>query len=188
MRITDDLAKAAVDLAAARCDRAAIGRIAAILDADDATIPALADAARDYAAAGTAVFPLVPGQKVPRIPGGFKGASTDPDLVAAWWRRWPDANIGLPTGHRFDVIDVDGPLGYRSLADLRDTGVIPPVIGRALTARGGTHLYIAPTGDGNAAGVWPGIDYRGTGGYVVAPPSVSAATRRRWTWTQDLAL
>jgi hypothetical protein len=31
--------------------------------------------------------------------------------VLAWWTRHPQANIGLATGHRFDVLDVDGPAG-----------------------------------------------------------------------------
>lgn len=83
---------------------------------------------------------------------------------------------------------MDGPPGYRSLADLRDQGLVPDILGRTVTARGGTHLYIKPTGDGNTAGLRPGIDYRGDGGYVVAPPSRSAATGRHWIWTAPLDL
>jgi hypothetical protein len=178
--ITDALALAAVELA--KHDPEALARVCAILDVDE-PLPTLAEAALTYVRAGIAVFPLVAGQKVPRTSNGFKGASLDEDMVAAWWTRWPDANIGFPTGHLFDVIDVDGPPGYLSLADLRDEGLVPDVLARVVTARGGAHLYITPTGDGNTAGLRPGIDYRGLGGYVVAPPSLSAATGRRWTWT-----
>jgi hypothetical protein len=41
------------------------------------------------------------------------GASTDPDTLASWWRRWPWANIGIATGARSGIIvvDVDRPAG-----------------------------------------------------------------------------
>ena len=147
---------------------------------------ALAAAAMFYAGRGIAVFPLHPGDKRP-YPGtrGFKDATTSTDIVRAWWRNKPTSNIGVPTGHGFDVIDVDGPAGYQSLADLRETGKLPPVLARAFTPRGGMHLYVPATGSGNAASFLPGLDYRGIGGYVVAPPSVGANTRR-YDWIEPL--
>ena len=73
--------------------------------------PARADlraAALGYAAAGIPVFPCAPGGKTPLTRTGFHAASTDPDLITAWWRRRPDANIATPTGAPgFDVLDVD---------------------------------------------------------------------------------
>ncbi len=149
---------------------------------------ALTAAAHWYAAQGIPVFPLRPGEKTP-LPrsNGFKDATTDPTQITAWWTATPQANIGLPTGHLFDVIDIDGPAGYLSLADLRAAGMIPPIIGYALTANHGAHLYIAPTGDGNTAGIEPGVDYRGIGGYVVAPPS-RQADGSMWQWSTPLNL
>jgi hypothetical protein len=125
------------------------------------------------------VFPLKPGTKVPATPHGFKDASMNPDTIRAWWTRWPDANIGLTTGHLYDVIDVDGPAGIRSIADITDK--IPTIHGIARTPRG-YHLYIQPTGDGCTTSIVPGIDYRGIGGYVVAPPSRTGETR--WEWIE----
>lgn len=144
-------------------------------------------AALDYAADGIAVFPIRPRGKTPLTVNGFKDASTDPATVASWWEQWPDANIGLPTGRQFDVIDIDGPDGARVWAkgNLDD---FKPYLGHALTSReAGHHLYIPPQGRGNGAALAPGIDYRGLGGYVVAPPSVGA-NGQRYTWLWPLIL
>lgn len=170
-------------------------RVIAELEADDATREAkltlpttLAASATWYVQHGLAVFPLIPGGKRPLTAHGLHDATTDHDVVLTWWQRWPQANIGFPTGTWFDVIDVDGPPGYQSLADMRDRDILPPVTARAVTPRGGTHLYIEPQGSGNRAGFLPGVDYRGRGGYVVAPPSINGELGRRWTWTQQLRL
>lgn len=138
----------------------------------------LRGAALWYAEQGLRVFPLQPGSKEPYPRSrGFKDASSDPAQVAGWWGREPRSNIGLATGHRVDVVDVDGPVGNASLAGL--LGEHPdfpnPRLGQVLTPRpGGRHYYVPrhPEGGGNGAALYPGIDYRGLGGYVVAPPSV----------------
>lgn len=142
---------------------------------EDAT--ALASSALWYAEQGWPVFPLVPGDKVPLTKHGLKDASTDPQQIESWWKRQPRANIGLPTGLAFDVIDVDATSGgFLSFAewigDLRAAGYpAPDVKAVAFTGRNGRHLLLPATGRGNAAGLRPGIDYRGLGGYIVAPPS-----------------
>lgn len=155
---------------------------------------ALARAARWYATQSIAVFPLQPLDKKPFGGSrGFKDATIDPGQVSEWWEKHPDANIGLPTGHQFDVIDIDGPIGYSSYLDLRDAGELPECIGKALTPGDsfsskppGMHYYIRPTGDGNTAGLLPGIDYRGRLGYVVAPPSLRPDGRYKWTMPLNL--
>lgn len=150
---------------------------------------ALADAARWYAGNGWPVFPLKPGGKTPATAHGFKDASTDLEQVNAWWQQTPQANIGIPTGVLFDVVDVDGPDGYRSLADMWHVTCPPgccatttchpdrsvllghPVLAVAYTGGGGRHILIPRTGQGNGTKLSPGIDYRGDGGYIVLPPS-----------------
>lgn len=165
------------------------------LDAEDdarearlARPEALATAALWYARNGIDCFPLRPGEKRPATKHGLHDATTDPQQIRAWWAATPQANIGIRTGIRFDVIDIDGPHGYLSLADLRDQNAVPPILGKVHTARGGAHLYVPATGRGNKAGLLAGIDYRGENGYVVAPPSASAVTGTRWTWLEPLNL
>ncbi len=139
----------------------------------------LGGAAVWYAERGHLVFPLRPGLKVPATPHGFKDATTHYDQVADWWANTPQANIGLATGHLFDVIDVDGLPGIESLSDLEHEGLVPESFGHVATPRG-YHLYIRPTGDGCATALRPGLDYRGAGGYVVAPPSIVEGVTYRW--------
>lgn len=146
---------------------------------------ALASAALYYARHGIAVFPLKPGGKAPATAHGLHDATTDLEQVTSWWKSIPDANIGIRTGLRFDVVDIDGPAGFASLAELRDAAVLPDVVGHVTTPRG-AHLYVPAAGRGNKAGVYPGIDYRGVGGYVVGPPSRSEGGTWRWTRPLDL--
>lgn len=160
----------------------------------DTRPPRLLDAALKYAAWGWPVFPLKPlslaikdpqPEKAAKRPGtahGFKDATTDPDRIRAWWQRHPDSNIGLPTGLAFDVIDIDTPKGPESYAQLIADGDVPDIHGQVATASGGLHLYILPTGDGNSTEIMPNIDYRGAGGYVVAPPSMLWQRSRSYSW------
>ncbi len=140
----------------------------------------LALAAVDYAARGWPVLPLRPRSKVPATRNGLHDATTDPDRITAWWSRWPDANVGLVTGVAFDVCDLDHD---QALDDL--DAAAPPeaaVIEGPIVATGkGVHLYVGTTGHGNRAGLLPGVDWRGTGGYVVAPPSIHPSGAA-YTW------
>ena len=151
-----------------------------------------------YAAHGWAVFPVhgivaggcgcgAPGcsspGKHPLTRRGLKDATTDRRVVAAWWRRWPAANVALATGSASGVvvIDVDVPQGDHSLARLLQAGYELPQTSAVRTGSGGMHLYYAEpeVPVGNSAGrlpgaelELPGVDLRGEGGYVVAPPSL----------------
>lgn len=162
-------------------------RLGALLDglADERRLrlaepTALASSAAWYAAQGVPVFPVEPRGKVPLVKWRDE-ATTRPGNIAAWWRTWPQANIGMPTGIRWDVIDIDGPPGYQSHGLLREQGKLPLVLARSWTPRNGMHVFIAPTGDGNATGFLPGLDYRGLGGYVVLPPSWGS-NGRQYEW------
>ena len=106
------------------------------------------------------------------VPHGVNDATTNRARVLAWWTSHPRANIGLATGHRFDVLDVDGPAGAHTIgAFAAEHGVVSsgPLV---RTGGGGWHYYLAPTGLGNAhPRDLEQVDWRGRGGYVVAPPS-----------------
>ena len=117
------------------------------------------------------------------IATGLQQASTDRELIVRWWRRWPAANVGLRTGTAVDVCDIDSDLGLRAVRDLLGTdGRDAP---RVRTGSGGWHVYLAATGAGNRVRLLPGVDWRGAGGYVVAPPSLHASGRR-YAWARPL--
>lgn len=137
-----------------------------------------------YARRGWPVFPLAPKAKTPLTKDGFKSATTDRDTVLAFWSQWPEANVGLATGHGFDVLDLDGPEGHTAfLAYLREHEAEGYVHAGPVSLTGkGFHLLFAPTGSGNRAGLAGApIDFRGLGGYIVAPPSLHPLGHRyRW--------
>ena len=152
-----------------------------------------------YAAGGWEVFPLYsanpggcscrhrsrcphPG-KHPLTRHGLLDATTDEATIRHWWRCWPSANVAVATGaiSGLVVIDVDpAPGGEVSLAHLQDLmGSLPATL-TAQTGGGGLHLYYRHPGGllrntaGRLPGIdepLPGVDLRGDGGYVVAPPS-----------------
>jgi hypothetical protein len=159
---------------------------------------AIALSAVHYARRGLKVLPLAPAAKRPLGPvardccagshrRGCLDASSDVEVVSWWWRVHPTANLGIATGHLVDVIDQDGAPGARSWLEILAAGTPPEVLGVVSTPRdGGVHRYVAATGSGNGAGIAPGLDYRGRGGYVVAPPSV--VDGRRYSWVRSLEL
>jgi putative DNA primase/helicase len=135
----------------------------------------LLDAALEYANRGWRVFPCVPEGKTPLTRNGFKAATTDLGIIESWWDWTPHANIGLATGHIFDVLDVDGDAGVKALRkfwlergiDYRHEGPV------SLTGRG-WHFLFAATGFRNGAallGPDSKLDFRGAGGYIIAAPS-----------------
>jgi hypothetical protein len=124
------------------------------------------------------------------VPHGVKDATTNRARVLAWWTRHPQANIGLATGHRFDVLDIDGPAGAQAIRELATTHGVHSTGPLVRTGGGGWHFYLAPTGLGNAhpAGLQH-VDWRGRGGYVVAPPSHHASGHPyHWMTGRDLAV
>jgi hypothetical protein len=152
-------------------------------------------AALAYARRGIPVLPLhspVPGGdcscgrddcdrpgKHPRLRHGLTEASTDPRRLEMWWHRWPHANIGLRTGIVMDVADVDTDSGRHALEHLLGGGL--PAGPLVRSGSGGWHIWIKPTGYGNRVRLLPGVDWRGIGGYVIAPPSRHACGTA-YTW------
>jgi hypothetical protein len=137
-------------------------------------------AARDYAKAGIPVFPLVPNEKRPLTGNGFKDATTDLDVINQWWDKWPNANIGMVTGTLTGTLIVDVDCkdrtdGNKSLQELESKCGTLLETRRHNTPSGGYHLLFS-TGSlvipNSASKIGDGIDIRGEGGYIVAPPSV----------------
>lgn len=136
-------------------------------------------AAELLAQADIPVFPCVPRGKRPLTDHGFKDASTDPDRVTGWWRRWPDANVAMPTGSAsgIDVVDVDVHAsgdGFDALKQAQSAGLLGTPAWLVTTPSSGLHACFLRA-DGAEQRSWqvPGkhVDFRGDGGYVVLPPS-----------------
>jgi len=141
--------------------------------------PRLTLAARSLAAAGVPVFPCVVEGKRPLTRRGFLDACSDPEQVAAWWSRTPEANIGIPTGAASGVVvvdvDVHGPQdGRAAYQRATDAGLVDGAGLLVRTPTGGAHVYF-PATPGREQRSWQaataGVDFRGDGGYIIAPPS-----------------
>jgi hypothetical protein len=159
----------------------------------------MARAALWYAAHGFPVFPLHsvadgvcscgdlecphPG-KHPRTGHGFKDATRDQKCIAAWWKRWPNANIGIPTGVTSGLLVIDcdprngGPADRGEL--IERCGPIPDTA-EATTGGGGRHLFLRYPGGRVPKGLAAGVDLKGDGGYVVVAPS-NHASGKRYEW------
>ena len=144
--------------------------------------------AHQYAAAGMAVIPLKK-DKTPLTDHGLKDASKDDSTITSWWSKWPEANIGIVTGQvsgGICVIDQDeknGEHGIEALSKwIDDNFLYLDDTWESQTASGGRHTFFRSTLPvSNRIGWLDGVDVRGDGGYVVAPPSVlSDGSRYEW--------
>jgi hypothetical protein len=163
-----------------------------------------ADAARAYAARGWHVFPAPVGQKKSHISarhdaaGRKWGATANPDEAEGYWQRWSDANLGIATGPASGiwVLDIDtadghGVDGFAGLAALTAAhGPLPETL-TAQSPSGSRHLYWQWPAPGRnvpntvrLAG-HAGLDVRGDGGMVIAPPS-RKADGRAYEWVNSL--
>jgi len=161
----------------------------------------LFEAARSYARRGWAVLPLKPRGKEPLTEHGVKDATTDLDTIEEWWRRWPKANVGIATGavSGLVVLDIDprnggdealeGLLAQHGGWGVPTDGGYPetwtgltgggyPETWTVLTGGGGQHYYFAIDGPVPSRQLAKGVDLKGDGGYVVAPPSVHQSGRK----------
>src|SRR5271157_67749 len=145
-------------------------------------------AALEYTRLGLRVIPLHDQRKEPRLKKWTKKATTDASLVRDWFERWSGSNLGIVSGKGLVVLDVDPKNGgTESLAHLIAThGPLPPTP-EARTGSGGTHYFFSVDQGiavANRAGFQPGLDIRGDGGYVVAPPSVHPSTGAEYEWVR----
>jgi hypothetical protein len=166
----------------------------------------LGEAAAGYARRGWPVLPLhnpVPRGcscrdatcqsigKHPRPRHGLRDAAPDLEQITAWWRQWPHANIGIATGapSGLVVIDIDPQHGGETILRQLHRNCPPPRTAQAGSGTG-RHLYYTsahpvPSSIGRLG---PGLDIRGDGSYIVAPPSRHASGRSyRWIIRIEIA-
>lgn len=139
----------------------------------------LVKACKKLAKKGQPVFPCRPAgdrAKAPLTKNGLLDATTDMDRIIRWWEKYPNAAIGVPTGIKYDVLDVDvkeASDGRVHLPYLTRLGLLDGCVRVVRTPSGGWHLYFiaAPGLTNKARGATLGLDVRASGGYVLAPPS-----------------
>ena len=146
---------------------------------------------------GIRVIPIKPGQKYPPMPQWQDKASNDIHVVNDWWtNQYSGYGIGIATGQtkhgRIFVLDVDDREEYKgsdTLHDLQEKyGQLPETV-TAITGTGGQHLYFYCEEDirndaGSRLGV--GLDIRGTGGQVLAAPTIHP-NGRTYQWEHGLS-
>lgn len=151
------------------------------------TTPATEEAALDFLNRGWSVIPIRERAKRPAVPWKiYQSKCVSEETLHEWFRRSPDCNVGIVTGalSRLVVLDVDPRHGGKeSLRKLeREHGSLPDTV-ESITGGGGRHLYFSHPGGvvRNRTNIEPGIDLRGDGGCIVAPPSVHPSGKRyRW--------
>lgn len=169
--------------------------------------PSLLEAALAYGRVGIPVFPLEERGKAPLVPRGLYAATCDLEQIGHWWRRFPRANIGMPTGRPSGCWALDVDRRHEGFTSLERLGHDALHQGwgntdqRAwhhtrvqLTGGGGAHLCYGLRRDldvqfSNAVGFagYTGLDLRVAGGYIVVAPSCHRSGER-YRWLNALPL
>lgn len=174
------------------------------------TDPSTHDAALAYAEQGWRVVPLhypvgdgscscgksscntavgnAPVGKHPRLTAWQDRATVDLDKVDAWFERDPRNNVGIATGSGLVVLDIDPKDGgFETLDALLKVHGDLPTTPTVETGSGGRHYYFHSSDEvRNSAGkLGAGLDIRGDGGQVVAPPSLHKSGQR-YSWLVGL--
>jgi putative DNA primase/helicase len=145
------------------------------------------EAAANYIANGIPVFPAK--DKKPLVEHGYLDASLDLAQAAEWWDKFPSAQIGIPTGRVSGIFALD--LDSAAAIALAETWNLPDT--KTVETRPGRiqkWFSHPPEAESKctASVIAPDVDTRGTGGYVIAPPSIHNETRTRYRFIRDVPL
>ena len=142
---------------------------------------AISHASLQYLKLHWSIIPIRARDKRPAIKWAeFEQRRADEDEVNEWFKHIPDANVAIVTGNisGLVVLDIDVRQGGdESLAQWeRQHGPLPSTL-EVISGGGGRHLYFKHPGGTlhNRVGVASGIDFRGDGGCIVAPPSIHSS-------------
>jgi len=146
----------------------------------------LAETAHALATKGKPIFPVARNwEKKPLVKWKpYQDCPPTREEVKRWWIEWPDANIGLATGHLSELMVVDTDSQEATRAFVENYPEAEKTLQASTGRDGARHFYfVFEPGITNDAGkvLGPGIDIRGEGGFVVIPPSVHA-NGRRYEW------
>jgi KaiC/GvpD/RAD55 family RecA-like ATPase len=138
------------------------------------------NAALQYQQMGFSVIPLRPKEKLPLFPWSeFQKRRATESEIRKWWMDCPNANVGIVTGtiSGVAVVDLDGTVGISNGVRMS----LPSTM-TSLTGGGRQLFYKYREGVCNSASkIAEGVDVRGEGGYIVAPPSVHP-NGKRYQW------
>ena len=142
-----------------------------------------------YLRQGFSVIPVIPKDKKSLVDWAIyqKKLPTEQD-IKDWWKKWPDANIGVITGQisGVAVIDIDSEEGKKEIESFVPDSLIVPIVN---SPRGGQHWWFRCL-DSNLitkAGIdgFTKVDLRANGGMIIAPPSVGA-NGKRYEWNEGI--
>ena len=156
------------------------------------TTTAKAEAAFEYIAMGFPVIPLCwpnpdgscgcgrghEGKSIGKVPlteHGLNDATQTQAGANEYWGKWPNANVAIVIPQGYFVLDVDAQHGgHESLDIIQEQHAKLPKTMSVITGGGGLHLWFKADGIRNTTAFagFSGLDIRGIGGYVVAPPSI----------------
>lgn len=164
--------------------------------------PCLAAALSYATKAELFIFPAKPGEKKSRVKREFTadgknwGMTYNPETIKNYWRKWPDSNVCIVTGeiNNLFVVETDTAEGHDADGETSLKNLIAannndwPETKKTRSPTGSIHYYFEwPAGNVNiinsAGKLGPGIDVRGNGGMVIAPPSIrSPQDSRQYEW------
>jgi hypothetical protein len=145
------------------------------------------EAAISYALDGWPVFPCL--SKRPLTPNGLKDAGLDAAQIHEWWEKWPAAQIAIPTGELTNLVvaDADSDVAIKWYLDHS-----PPATREIETSPGHRQYWFSlrdgKTAKNSASVLAPDFDVRGSGGYIVVPPSIHDKTGKPYRKLNDLPL
>lgn len=139
-------------------------------------------AALKYAEMGFSVIPVQKNKKPYITWEKYQHQKPTPEQIRTWWDKYPNANVAIVTGpiSGISVVDIDSDEAREVIEKQIPSNLVTPI---SQTPRSGYHYYFqSQNGLSNAAGFIPKADYRGEGGYIIAPPSEG------YTWIPELSI
>jgi len=145
-------------------------------------------AALHYWEKGFSVIPIRPDKKPFTQWTEFQRRLATEAEIREWWDKWPKANVGIVTGEISGVfvVDCDNEDAYQKIQELLPDNFVSCIV----KSPRGYHIYLFYSANqtiGNATGIMPGVDIRGEGGYIIAPPSVNAEGKA-YSWLPGVSV
>ena len=136
----------------------------------------LSEYALAYAKLGWSIFPIKTKEKKPKIKWEkYQREKATEEQIKNWWKKWPDANIGIVTGAISGIIAIDIDSMQGREAYINQFGELHGTISQRTGKPEALQLIFKHPKDqdySNRARMLPDVDVRGDGGYIVAAPSI----------------